>query len=129
MFLAMSCVNGSGSRLNGACSHGGQHHVATQDATRPAVAEKKMVHRRQIDGDNAGISPSAPTIRLPGASTSPLSFRKDGEPLRVYSAGQSWTEPPNAHHLVSANASKTRPARLIAYIIADDGAQPTVYDK
>ena len=53
----------------------------------------------------------------------------EGEPLRVYSAGQSWTEPPNAHHIVSANASKTEPARLIAYIIADDGAQPTVYDK
>jgi quercetin dioxygenase-like cupin family protein len=53
----------------------------------------------------------------------------EGEPLRVYSAGQSWTEPPNAHHIVSANASKIKPARLIAYIIADDGAQPTVYDK
>ena len=53
----------------------------------------------------------------------------EGEPLRVYSAGQSWTEPPDAHHPVSANASKTKPARLIAYIIADDGAQPTVYEK
>jgi quercetin dioxygenase-like cupin family protein len=53
----------------------------------------------------------------------------EGEPLRVYRAGQSWTEPPNAHHIVSANASKTKPARLIAYIIADDGVQPTVYDK
>jgi quercetin dioxygenase-like cupin family protein len=53
----------------------------------------------------------------------------EGEPLRVYSAGQSWTEPPNAHHLVSVNASKTKPARLIAYIIADDGTQPTVYEK
>ena len=39
------------------------------------------------------------------------------------------TGPPNAHHLVSANASKTEPARLIAYGIADDGAEPTVYDK
>src|SRR5262245_14499395 len=53
----------------------------------------------------------------------------EGEPLRVYSAGQGWTEPPNAHHLVSANASRTKPARLIAYIIADDGAKATVYDK
>ena len=53
----------------------------------------------------------------------------EGEPLRVYSAGEHWTEPPNAHHLVSANASKTEPARLIAYIIADDSADPTVYDK
>jgi quercetin dioxygenase-like cupin family protein len=32
----------------------------------------------------------------------------EGEPLRFYRAGQSWTEPPNAHHIVSANASKPR---------------------
>ena len=55
--------------------------------------------------------------------------RVEGEPLGVYSAGQTWTEPPNSHHIVSANASKTEPARLIAYIIADDGAEATVYDK
>ncbi len=53
----------------------------------------------------------------------------EGEPLGVYSAGQTWTEPPNSHHIVSANASKTKPARLIAYIIADDGVEVTVYDK
>ena len=53
----------------------------------------------------------------------------EGEPLRVYRAGQSWTEPPNAHHIVSANANKTKPARLIAWIVADGGAQTTVYDK
>ena len=53
----------------------------------------------------------------------------EGEPLGTYSAGQSWTEPPNSHQIVSANASKTEPARLIAYVIADDGAEATVYDK
>ena len=53
----------------------------------------------------------------------------EGEPVGVYRVSQSWTEPPNAHHIVSANASKTEPARLIAYIIADDGAEATVYDK
>src|SRR5262245_3027625 len=53
----------------------------------------------------------------------------EGESLGVYSAGQSWTEGPNSHHIVSANASKTEPARLIAWVIADDGAQATVYDK
>jgi quercetin dioxygenase-like cupin family protein len=53
----------------------------------------------------------------------------EGEPLRELSAGETWTEPPNSHHIVSANASKTKPARLIAYIIADDGVPVTVYDK
>ena len=35
----------------------------------------------------------------------------------------------NAHHLISVNACETGPAPLIAYIIADDGAPPTVFDK
>ena len=53
----------------------------------------------------------------------------EGQPLREYTAGESWTEPPNSHHIVSANASKTKPARLLAYVIADDSAKATVYDK
>lgn len=53
----------------------------------------------------------------------------EGGPLRVYHAGQSWVEPPNAHHVVSANASRTRPARIVAVVIADTGVPTTVYDK
>ena len=53
----------------------------------------------------------------------------EGEPVRDYRAGETWTEPPNAHHIVSANASKTEPARMIAYVITDDTAKVTVYDK
>jgi quercetin dioxygenase-like cupin family protein len=53
----------------------------------------------------------------------------EGERLGEYSAGETWTEPPNSHHIVSANASKTEPARLMAYVIADDGVKATVYDK
>jgi quercetin dioxygenase-like cupin family protein len=53
----------------------------------------------------------------------------EGEPVREYRAGETWTEPPNAHHIISANASKTSPARLLAYVIADDSAKATVYDK
>jgi quercetin dioxygenase-like cupin family protein len=53
----------------------------------------------------------------------------EGQPLREYSAGENWTEPPNSHHVVSANSSKTKPARLMAYVIADDTAQTTVFDK
>ena len=53
----------------------------------------------------------------------------EGQRVREYSAGETWTEPPNSHHIVSANASKTKPARLMAYVIADDTAKVTVYDK
>ena len=44
----------------------------------------------------------------------------DGE-TRIYRAGESWFEPPNAIHSVSRNASKTEPARLLAVFVVDSG--------
>jgi quercetin dioxygenase-like cupin family protein len=41
------------------------------------------------------------------------------EPARVYQAGESWTEQPGDHHKVSANASATAPARLLAIFVVD----------
>ena len=52
----------------------------------------------------------------------------EGGPVEVYRTGESWWEPPAAHHVVSANASSTEPARLLAVIVADTGAQLTTYD-
>ena len=43
----------------------------------------------------------------------------DGEPARVYRAGEAWFESPGAHHRVSENASDTKPARLLAVLIVD----------
>ncbi len=45
--------------------------------------------------------------------------RADDEPARVYRAGEAWFESPGAHHRVSANASDTEPARLLAVLIVD----------
>lgn len=42
----------------------------------------------------------------------------DGE-TRIYKAGESWSEPPNATHSISRNASKDRPAKLLAVFIVD----------
>lgn len=43
----------------------------------------------------------------------------DGEPARVYRAGEAWFEKPGAYHRVSENASDTSPARLLAVLIVD----------
>lgn len=40
-------------------------------------------------------------------------------PARVYKAGEAWTEVPGDHHKVSANASATKPARLLAIFVVD----------
>jgi len=53
----------------------------------------------------------------------------EGGEAAVYRAGQSWFEPPGAHHLVSENASSTEPASLLAVFVADAGARLTVYDR
>lgn len=50
-------------------------------------------------------------------------------PAKVYTAGESFFEPPGSEHLVSENASATEPASLLAVFVADDGAQLTTFDK
>jgi len=50
-----------------------------------------------------------------------------GGPVETFKVGQSFFEPPGATHLVSANASNTAPAELIAVFIADEGAQLTTF--
>jgi quercetin dioxygenase-like cupin family protein len=41
-------------------------------------------------------------------------------PEKTYRAGENWTEMPGDHHVVSANASQTKPARLLAVFVVDD---------
>ncbi|MFZ1106665.1 MAG: cupin domain-containing protein [Hyphomicrobiaceae bacterium] len=41
-------------------------------------------------------------------------------PARTYRTGESWTELPGAHHRVSANASKTKRAKILAVFVVDD---------
>jgi quercetin dioxygenase-like cupin family protein len=45
-----------------------------------------------------------------------------GQAETVYTAGQSFYEAPNGAHLVSANASSTKPAKLIAFFVCDHNA-------
>lgn len=54
---------------------------------------------------------------LSGAVRSQL----EGEPPQIYHAGQSWSEPSGAHHLVTENISPTEPARLLVVFVAKAG--------
>lgn len=46
-------------------------------------------------------------------------------PVEIFDVGQSFFEPPGTIHYVSANASNTEWAELIAVFVADEGAQLT----
>jgi quercetin dioxygenase-like cupin family protein len=52
----------------------------------------------------------------------------EGEPSRVYRAGETWSESPGAHHAVSENASATEPAELLAVFLLDTGDGPLTTD-
>ena len=54
----------------------------------------------------------------------------NGEPEKLYGVGDSFYEEPGAHHGVSANASQTEPARLLAVFVVDtDEKNLTTADK
>jgi putative oxidoreductase len=42
-----------------------------------------------------------------------------GEPAAIYKAGESFYEPPNGVHVISANASDKEPTKLLAYFVCD----------
>lgn len=41
----------------------------------------------------------------------------EGQEPKTYATGESWYEPPRAHHLVTRNPSTTRPAKLLVWAI------------
>lgn len=45
----------------------------------------------------------------------------EGELPMTYTKGQSWYEPPKKPHLVSKNASKTEPAKLLVFLLSQEG--------
>jgi quercetin dioxygenase-like cupin family protein len=49
-------------------------------------------------------------------------------PATVYRAGESWSEQPGDHHKVSANASDTEPAKLLAVFVVDTDDTDIVID-
>lgn len=48
----------------------------------------------------------------------------EGEPAHDYHAGDSWYEPPGAHHVVSRNPSTAQPAKLLAVFVVDSNDKP-----
>ena len=55
-----------------------------------------------------------------------IRFQVRGGPETVYKAGESFYEAPNGVHQVSANASDTDPAKLIAFFVCDHETALTV---
>lgn len=53
----------------------------------------------------------------------------NGGPVRTFQAGEHFTELPGDHHNVSANASETRPAKLLAvFVVSTAETELTIPD-
>ncbi|MGJ5817375.1 cupin domain-containing protein [Paludibaculum fermentans] len=48
----------------------------------------------------------------------------DDQPAKVFRAGESFYEPPGAHHRISENASDKAPASLLAVFVVDSKDTP-----
>jgi quercetin dioxygenase-like cupin family protein len=51
-----------------------------------------------------------------------------GQPQRTYRKGEYWVEQPGADHVLTANMSASRPARLLVIFVSDTGAKLKVDD-
>jgi quercetin dioxygenase-like cupin family protein len=52
----------------------------------------------------------------------------DDKPVTTYHQGENWVEQPGAHHVLTENASRTKPAKLLVVFVSDTGAKLKVDD-
>jgi quercetin dioxygenase-like cupin family protein len=64
---------------------------------------------------------SHPGITLAYVLEGEIASQVGDEPEKTYSAGQMFMETPQQLHAVSRNASDTKPARLLAMLLAEKG--------
>jgi quercetin dioxygenase-like cupin family protein len=116
--LCITSASAAGSPLN-------KVEVITSHAL-PNVAGKRVTIVRVSYGPG-GFTPAH---RHAGSVTAyvtsgEIRSQLGGGPVETFGVGQSFFEPPGSTHVVSANASNTEPAELIAVFVADEGAQLT----
>jgi quercetin dioxygenase-like cupin family protein len=75
-------------------------------------------------GPGEGSSPHRhPGITIAYVLEGEIRSKIGDEPERTYAAGEMFLETPEQIHAVSRNASTTRPAKLLALLLAENGKQ------
>ena len=106
-----------------AAAHGvGETVTPHFQQTIPNIPGKSLV-ALVVDYTPGGASPSHIHAKSAFIFGYVLSGQIESEvndgPRRVYGAGESFYETPGSRHPVSRNASKTRPAKLLAVFVVD----------
>jgi quercetin dioxygenase-like cupin family protein len=81
-----------------------------------------------------GPGESSPSHRHPGITIAyvlegEIRSKVGDEPEKTYKVGEMFLETPGQLHAVSGNASKTRPAKLLAVMLSEKGKPRTTPEK
>jgi len=123
-------------------AHGAEHPVTQADVKPTEIATP--IFERELPNVPGKSLLAVEVVYPPGAATASHTHPSsafiyayvvsgevvsavDDEQPRVYRAGESWYEAPGAHHRVSRNASKTKPAKLLAVFVKDSGKGQLVF--
>jgi quercetin dioxygenase-like cupin family protein len=109
-----------------ALAHDGQAETVTPNFAQaiPNIPGKSLV---AVEVDYAPGAASPPHKHAKSAFiyayvvSGEIESKVNNGETRIFKAGESWSEPPNATHSISRNASQTKPAKLLAVFVVDTG--------
>lgn len=120
--------------------------VVPASSQQPSPATKVTTLMKQALADIPGREVIVITLDIPPGAASPphrhpghhvfgyvlegsYKIKVDQGPETVLTNGQTFHEAPGQLHAVSANASQTEPAKVLAFIVAESGKPITVPEK
>jgi len=122
--IAVTCAAFAFSTAGTVSARDGEAQIVTKnfEAAIPDIPGKSLI-AVEVEYTPGAASPSHTHAKsafiyayvISGAIESKVN---DGE-MRIYRAGESWSEQPGAVHSISRNASKTEPAKLLAVFVLD----------
>jgi quercetin dioxygenase-like cupin family protein len=107
-----------------ASAHDGQAETVTPkfDQAIPNIPGKSLI---VVEVDYAPGGASPPHTHAKSAFiyayviSGEIESKVNNGQTRIYKAGESWSEPPNASHSICRNASNTKVAKLLAVFVVD----------
>jgi len=98
--------------------------VALSHALPALNGEKLAVNVVEVTYGPGEASPSHshPCPVIAYVAQGEIRSQVEGQPETVYKTGDTFYEAPNGVHAVSANASQTKPAKLVAFFVCDHAA-------
>lgn len=111
--------------------------VSAAPQASPAQVRTALAHALpQLDGSHLKVT-VVEVVYPPGGASKPhthgcpvvgyiaqgaIRYQIKGEPETIFQAGDSFYEAANGVHQISANASQTEPAKLVAFFLCDHDA-------